>query len=194
MENQDLQNLARDIAVHLGENWRVIPRDADWIANIGSQNGATIYVERSGDRLVVTGKFPRGEDGCNFVPHDKRPRITVRASRSPESIAGDIRRRFLPEYLPLYDEAAALWESHRRAEEQRRRELALLAEATGGTVVTHNSVRWYGEHSGKVEVRHGGYATVEVSTTVDVALKMVGVLKKGRGRQRHREQKGVTWK
>jgi hypothetical protein len=172
----NLDSLAQCVAAHLSGNWTPHPRGTDWIAEIRGPNDSAIYLERSKGRLVITGRFPSSDSGI-FVPlYADRPRITVRANRPPKDIAGEIERRFLPEYLPLYREMWMLCVGYRQAEMQRREHLALLAEAAGSEVL-HDSVRWYGEHGGRIEVRHDGRVKMEIDTTVEVALKIVEILK-----------------
>jgi hypothetical protein len=176
-----LYTLAQDIAAHLSDGWVAQPREAHWIVAIVRQSDeATIYLERNSGRLAVLGGFPTPEDGCSFVQADKRPKITVAEGRSAKAIAEDIARRFLPVYLPLYARAVVLRDEHRQAEARRQEELHLLAEAAGGTIM-HNGVRWYGRYDGKVEVRHGGYAKIEVDATVEIALKIIKLLKENQG-------------
>lgn len=48
-------------------------------------------------RLTLSGGYPDGH-----LPYGETPHISVSAERSPESIAKDIHRRFLPQYLALF--------------------------------------------------------------------------------------------
>ena len=55
-------------------------------------------------RIRISGNFPRTEKGEYIDPYDyreKRHEITVSIDKSPEQIAGDIERRFLPRYRDL---------------------------------------------------------------------------------------------
>lgn len=68
----------------------------------------TVHYRSHEHRFVVSGCWPRsrlpGEESKQFTPADlwnpraQYPNITVNADKSPEKIASDISRRFLPEY------------------------------------------------------------------------------------------------
>lgn len=56
------------------------------------------------DRIKISGNFPRARKGEYFdpyVPGEKRHEITVSIRKTPEQIARDIERRFLPHYQEL---------------------------------------------------------------------------------------------
>ncbi len=53
------------------------------------------------DKLSVYGLFPYGPEGEIFF-HEERPRISVSSTKTPERIASDIQKRFLPDYRKLF--------------------------------------------------------------------------------------------
>jgi hypothetical protein len=59
---------------------------------------AAIWFREQRGRLIITGAYPPN----HYPPQDRRPRITVSATRAPKAIARDIQRRFLPDYLEAY--------------------------------------------------------------------------------------------
>jgi hypothetical protein len=96
-----------------GWTLRAIPEEdqAHSWAYLDGENGATIVggVGRWGigpGRIEIRGEWPRSDEfRCvEYAPYyTDVPKITVALSRGPESIAGDIERRFLPEYLPAFE-------------------------------------------------------------------------------------------
>jgi len=57
------------------------------------------------DRIRISGSFPRTEKGESVDPYrygEKRHEITVSLAKTPQQIARDIERRFLPRYRELF--------------------------------------------------------------------------------------------
>jgi len=107
---EQLREIMAGVASLLGE-WRLRPIDEEsrnsW-AYIDGPDGAAICggVGRWGigpGRIEISGEWPKsGQYRCDqYSPHGFT-RITVSLSRSAESIANDIERRFLAEYLAEY--------------------------------------------------------------------------------------------
>ncbi|MBU0491790.1 MAG: hypothetical protein KKA73_06455 [Chloroflexi bacterium] len=97
--------LVTAIAAELPPDWGVRPPTADdpYSIEIDGPAGAGIHIgqDHTG-RLVITGCWPPSYGTWYFHPREGAPTITVRADRGPLAIAGEISRRFLPAYLPLY--------------------------------------------------------------------------------------------
>lgn len=66
---------------------------------------AALWFNLDRERLEISGGYPR-----KYEPYasENPPRISVSAGRPAESIAKDIKRRFLPEYIPLYAQKVKL--------------------------------------------------------------------------------------
>ena len=110
----DILNLATEIADAL-DGWQVSdsqPTSLDGPAGAGLYLRAP-YWEK--DRIVVGACWPAADvNGQHetFQPYfssygsnpTKAPRITCAIARGAEAIAKDIVRRFLPQYLPLYEQ------------------------------------------------------------------------------------------
>lgn len=98
-------------------------------------------------RLKISGVWPRSTtiDGRTEIhsPYEGGPSITVDATKDPKRIAGDIQRRLLPEYLPVYrkqyDKAQAA-EAEARATE---RTITALVAFTGGHQGAHTKTAIY---------------------------------------------------
>jgi len=123
MTGQELHQLASEIAQALGFEWLYCPpllrpgEDLDTRAQIDGPDGCQITVMlywRDDDRLTIYGNWPQAlpsPDGTQYTfrpdPRHDPGEITAALSRGPAAIAADIRRRFLPKYLPLWDEMIA---------------------------------------------------------------------------------------
>ncbi|WP_030277106.1 hypothetical protein [Streptomyces sp. NRRL B-24484] len=123
--------------------------------------------------ITVVGRYP---DVPGHFTDRRRPRIAFNLSRPLDTLARDIRRRFLPEFLAAHERAVN--ELHARAVAGGRREdlaLSLLARFPNGG--------WHGEsRSGHhetyvdLEPSGGAYAHVEMhgaEETVSVQLHRV---------------------
>jgi len=112
------QELAAALAAHL-PGWRApAPSpDADWGLLVRA-DGASFSIRvggfRAEGRVTMRGQSPRFRDGTYYYggPGKSRHEITCDAKRSPESIAKDILRRFLPVYLEQWAEALAYVTKH----------------------------------------------------------------------------------
>ena len=136
MEHEALHEMARQIAPLLGEGWEYIRGGGGWLARIAGPNGALIvlagwdaYSPKSKQgRYAIWGEYPP-RTNCSRVE------ITVKASKTPEQVAGEIARRFMPEYLRLYAKAAVrLQDEKEAAREVILAPLRRVAEAVGATV------------------------------------------------------------
>ena len=165
----ELQALTKEIAGHLGGPWVYGGQGTySWQAKIVQSNDAEICIKATGvsdyRRLFVAGIYPG-----NHLPFGtEHPRITVAVSRGAEAIAKDIERRFLPQYLPLFEQNM---QAKADDEEFRRKETAArdsLAEALDGEIVFDHSIRFAGPDN--------SYGTMTVGgDTVTVELRSLGV-------------------
>jgi hypothetical protein len=103
---------------------------------------AYLYFQTFGNRRIeVRGGFPR-----DFYPlPERRPRITVSADREPVSIARDVARRFLPAYIPLFQEMEAQAAAYAHRNAQRNEALETLAQALGVEVRTYHDLNTQGQ-------------------------------------------------
>lgn len=89
-------------------------------------------------RLAVSGDWPKAEDGTRFSARRRdyggtHQEITVAASRTAESIAADIERRFLPGYLEEWGHQ----EKQRDEHEENRRYVEDLADSLARIIGTN---------------------------------------------------------
>lgn len=96
--------------------------------------GADCCLEENWSRWNISGTWPRGVDGTNFYPNEHRdpkaPRITCSMTRTAEAVAKDIQRRFLPAFVPLWDQMEdrrAIWDKRHTDRDDMMRTLAEVA-------------------------------------------------------------------
>jgi hypothetical protein len=97
------------------------------------------HEDRKGDYVHVSGDWPKDAKGNMVTGRDaeygaSNPSINVAARKRPEVAAADIRRRFLPEFAPLYAKAKARIDAHQAFVEAVNQNFQILADACGGTV------------------------------------------------------------
>ena len=111
------QDLAQKIADAL-DSWQVSNSQPTSNIQLDGPAGAGLYLRTpywEKDRVVVGARWPTADvNGQHetFQPYfssygpnpTKPPRITCAIARGAEAIAKDIERRFLPQYLPLYEQ------------------------------------------------------------------------------------------
>lgn len=104
----DVHHIARGVVQHL-PGW-AYQDNGSYVATLKRADGARLSLRLDRGRLSISGFYP-----IDVRPHDQpEPTITVAAERAPQAIAGEIKRRFLPEYDPLYAKALAAQERDRR--------------------------------------------------------------------------------
>lgn len=151
---------------------------SDWPSELSEDAG-----EFKG-KIRITGEYPRSSQAhAPFYRNEQYPAIGVSASRGPRAIAKDIHRRFVKDYLEMYEKCR---EAKRREEARDARTLAnaqRIAQAGGGqagelrdscsiTIPTGN-VGMYGRrfcvHDDQVTIDMGGVPAdlaVEIAATI----------------------------
>jgi hypothetical protein len=149
--NEELVQLTKDIAKELGDAWTFKPLDEPYPTQyIQGLNGAELavrietYGSRKG-RVEIHGNFHIGRNR-EFVDvrewsHStsercKLPEISVAGNRGAASVAKEIKRRFLPEYLPLLQKAIEKRDAATSWEDKTRANLVTLAAIVNASVPT----------------------------------------------------------
>jgi len=181
--NKTLHELAQNIALVL-EAWQYSDEQPyEHRAMLDGVGGAGLNLAWDGSnqmRLRIIGCWPQavrhGGRVYNFAPYD-RPRITVSASRPSTSIAKNIQRRLLPEYLMLWAVAVAARDSTLTEIEGMNRMLARLIEITGTQANECQDSVSFGRHDtvrGEVEIYGDGTVNLEIySLPLDVACEIL---------------------
>lgn len=157
-----------------------------WSGGIDMARGNTDFI-----KFQVSGEYPPD----TFIMPEDKPTINVSYKRGAKGVAGDIRRRFLSKYVPLYYEKWKVQQEIDRNRSARRRLLTDLAgafswkiaddkdglikrveESYGGSKLdAHYTTRLEPESERRWEV------DLELkSLTVDQALRIADVLKEPR--------------
>jgi hypothetical protein len=131
----NITELATAIARHL-DGWRVCTEHAN-------EHHATLRRDDLDDpdvgffirqekrkRIAVHGIYPQ-----EFYRWEESPRITCSATRAPESIAGDIMRRFLPDYYQISEGALRQRYRQRRSDRLKRAALDRLAKMLNAQIL-----------------------------------------------------------
>lgn len=164
-----IHDLAGKIALQLGNPWKVDEDIATFYARIVEPSGGKLRIQRvqqDKSRIRVTGVYP-GElpygyrhDGAYGT--EKPPYITVSIDRGMTVIAKEIRRRFLPKYLPLL----TLCKENQAAEEAHKKKKAetkeMLVTAFDGKIIFDHSIHFRVASC---------YGVIEVNSSIDVKLE-----------------------
>jgi len=150
----DLVQLTKDIAFFLNEGesailWTFKPLDEPYPTQYISgpkEAELAVRVETYGSRkgrIEVHGNFHIGRNR-EFIDvrewnHQtsercKLPEISVAGNRGPQAIAKEIKRRFLPEYLPLLQKAIEKRDAANSYEDKCRQNLTVLAKIVNARV------------------------------------------------------------
>jgi hypothetical protein len=114
----------------------VNPRVDNLVQLVNTQvEGPAIMLRLRKGRISFSGQYPHP-----YYPSDpaERAYITVSASRSPQSIAGDVQRRLLPRYQKSYAAAVARQEADEAYERRRCDALEMLAAISQMPISHHN--------------------------------------------------------
>lgn len=141
----NVHELATQIAPHLPGTWQVgapNPENTRY-ATVTRDDGAgiSLYYDSYRGHVRCSGLYPQ-RDGAVCGPREwgalpygaEAPAIKFSWKRSAKTLARDIERRLLGQYLPLWVECNRLRGEHAAAEEDRRTYVQRYATATGGRV------------------------------------------------------------
>jgi hypothetical protein len=175
-----LEEFARGIAQHL-KGWRLDEMTSSTTARLAADGEQGIYLRSSTydfdmekSRIEVTGRYPHHPRYGHGLAREY-PKITAAARRGPGAIARDIERRFLPDYLPIYQEAL---ESKRGYEKQDREKERTLDELAGILNVQRGQDKVYPNYPGYgyIEIQGGSIKFDLRGVPKDVALELARVL------------------
>ncbi len=172
MTEDILNTIGPAIAKHL-PGWRYCQTDRGYFLIPSGVPGSNyspwrnhcqgMWLNIDNGRLIVSGVWPHGpaDSGWRAIgPSDARegdPRITVSAGRSPEKIAADILRRFLPEYQRIYATLQTCLDKNVNGERRQYEVAAEFAAIMGDRQQRPAHASWFGKDCyGYVGVNHGG--------------------------------------
>lgn len=188
------ESLVREIADEL-EGWTYKPRTDDYSSHyeqIASESDGAIIAltsrctlygfDEETARIEIYGKYPTHNGKQKHISGGE-PRITVAAKRGAVAIAKDITKRFLPKYLPLYEEAAAWVQQKVRADDRDAANLAAIATALGVDAPKPDSKRVKLPYSegrcwGHFEAGYDGTFSVDLhNVSLDTAVAIAQILR-----------------
>jgi hypothetical protein len=165
----DIRPLAQQVATHLVDWPYNEPLSHEQCARLVHHSGARLLLRWSNSgwdrsRLSIDGFYPT-TNNANFFPSPIK-RITVSATRPPHHIAGDILRRFIPAYIPAFNNADTLQQAYIAKLKRRDGFIDQLATITAGDIDTCGIVNATqgitGQPWGSFEVYLDGTVQVEL--------------------------------
>lgn len=135
----DAYELALRIAAHMGDEWVAKAPKLENTAYSGltrTSDGAEIYISTDRKKAHFGCEWPMYANGERWrLGHGvSSPRITCAVGRDAKTLAAEIKRRLLPEYLPLYEKACADVRQSNTGMNQQTECAARVAAAIGGKV------------------------------------------------------------
>jgi len=190
IDRYSVREIAKEVAPQLTGVWFYVEpgNDNDVCATLDGPDGAAIWLRpyaRSTDVIEIRGEIPKGLGIDARYGHS----IRVSSKRSPDDIAGEIRRRLLPRYLA---ELAAINSTIRAEKERDEKDSALAAEIAlivGGRhgrlrgIDPGAGVEWIGRTdgnaSGEVAIYNGGTSVnIDIrGLTADQAIEILRIVK-----------------
>jgi len=180
----ELQILTREIAEHLGRSWKPITTEDGRRSKIVQQkSGAEIWIRGEDPygiglaRVAISGLYP----GNHLPWGTEYPHITAAVSRGPEAIAKDIERRFLPRYLPLFEQNMKAKAEDEERERKKWAYTEAFIKALDGELAFDQTVRFKGPANCYGNIRVNG-DTVDLRLTsldLDTAIRLAEHLTSG---------------
>jgi len=186
----------------LGDAWKaeiVSPHADEHRVKAVRDDGASVFFARWSHRngkVDISGCYPRAGDGYHFRPYgDDVPGISV-SLRTPKEvddgapsfvsadrIAKAIQKRFLPKYLPLYEDRLAACKEHDSKCDEARVKADALADVLGGEAREWggngkgNHFRVWCPDGGHIDVTSYGIKVDLSYVSFDVAKQLCEVLR-----------------
>lgn len=131
LPREEMSALTANIAVSLGDGWSGVVDDYAWSATLSGPDGAAVWLSPGDDgaKLEIHGNYPD-----NDAYDVKHVRIGVSVSRGAATIAREITRRVLPEYLTELSRIQAHIADRAAMKAKRRAFADELAEPIGARV------------------------------------------------------------
>ena len=127
-----------------GQSWQLRldteGSDSSWRQNIDGPDSASVFISNTWGgkhRIHLSGSFPQD---VHFSYQELRPSITVADTATPERIAAEIKRRLLPEYLPLLAKKLESKRQHDNFEANKLATFKAALNVVGYAVESHNGV------------------------------------------------------
>lgn len=175
----DYRALVQEVALYLGQPWKYnflkYQGEREWRAEIidGTGRGLFFSYDEKG-RFEISGQFPRDR-----TRYGSREKIGVSTHRTAKSIAQDIERRLLPDYLAAYEEARKRYLEEQKKEQQARFRVQSVATALNGTPGKdhYNSFDCVNFEGGTAVFNYRGSVDLNMrNLTIEEAVQVASVL------------------
>ncbi len=172
------QAKVEEIALYLGKPWKYswLGEPSQWRFEIIDGCGRGLYLRLEKERFKIGGSFPRKR--CIAYRNDYIE-ISVNLHRCAKSIAADISRRLLPDYLKAYETALLRYNEERQKTEHLNLIAHTIAQVAQGRISDHSRARktiYFDQ--GTAEIWSSGDISLDLkrlSTTQ--AIRIVSLLK-----------------
>ena len=193
MEAQRIEQ-ARQIATALG--WFMEePKGEHWAITLTAPGaeGWSLWLRWEKNRIEVQAHYPKGRDGRESFPSamsdPRASTITVSSTRTPEAIAGEIERRFLPDYKIAFDAQAQRVAGHNSYADKTAESVQQLKATCGALDWGRNdcdtdiTLRLPHHHTHTMRVSGDSVRFEYMSVPLSVALKVIEAIKKSEGEE-----------
>jgi len=154
---------------------------------LNNPNGASFdftcitYSYHCDEKFEIRGNYSYNPNDCGAIKYNESsPRIGISWHKTPEQIAKDIQRRFLPEYLEIEAKCKAYKESKSNRIETRNQKLKELAEYCGQTFTLptwrnndHREDFSLPDSNGKCESYDGESFSMEIRNLNEEQVKLI---------------------
>lgn len=181
----DFDILARDVADNLSmldtaRAWSVGERLHSSSVALVADDGHELILSGNGKGVRVSGRYPRRDhDNSSLLHHgpngDEPPAIGVSISRGAQTIAKEIKRRLLPDYLNLWHQAQERYQAYLNDVAMVARVVPRLADAWGGEGLCHASAADRDPRRGRVRLPYDDgrpYGNLEVHSYQSGAVSL----------------------
>jgi hypothetical protein len=149
--SETFEQVARHLSILTGGDWSWRPNPPGWAVgghlDDSSSPGMQLYAHLSSKKagtINISGSSPKDSRGqVPYILSRAKAEINVSSAKSPQTIAGDIQRRLLPEWQPQLAKGLEAIGLSNASEDATTRNIAEIVKITGGKVRDHR-VSFYG--------------------------------------------------
>ena len=188
MDKQQFGEKMLEVGNILGLSWHL---KEEWSDNVGELKGpgdVCAWVRNGGyqnkEKIKVFGDYPRDNKGQGQANTDQRVQISVSETKTPDQIARDIQRRFLPDYLKNLAIVQGWIAEINQATDQKAANLQQIADHFGFQIRENNreGVIYHSvEGIYSIQAYSADLVRMEqVDCTPGQAIRIIEILKEGR--------------
>ena len=192
---QERNEMGEKIALALGWEWTPAEEQQNPHGfHIDGPEGSGLFLRFRDGRINVSGRWPEHVNQHSFYPSnhgtDVLSDITVSASRSPEQVARDINKRYIPLYFPVFQKKKQERADYIARQAMRHERANELASLCGGSPPYRHEDKEPAAHLsysesklyGHMKVGYGGDIHLDIhDVPFDLAKQIVRLLAAARG-------------